>query len=218
MCANKNQRIFPAIVLIGLGMMLLMDIGMLWPMFILVPGLIMLWIAVAGGRAGAAAMSIPGMITTGTGALMFIQNITGYWESWSYAWALYGVFFGMGFMLMGQQFDDPGLHKVGRGFGRVGLITFFVCDFFFEVVIGISGGFGSLTPLLLIGLGLYMLTRGMDEDRLHTLLGGDKTKVKNKPKRSEEQLFTGPVIYGTRVTSRDASRLSVAEVGDPDPS
>jgi hypothetical protein len=158
------------------------------------------------------------MIVTGTGALMFMQNITGYWESWSYAWTLYGVFLGMGFMLMGQKFDDPSLHKVGRGFARVSLIAFFIFAFFFEVIIGISGGLGSWTPLLLIGLGLYMLTRGMSEDRLHTLLDGDKAKGKNKPKRGEDQLFTGPVIYGTRVTSRDSSRLSVSEVGDSEPS
>jgi len=208
MHAKKSNRIFPAIGLILLGMMFLMDVGTLWPMFILVPGLIMLWIAVAGGKAGAASMSIPGMITTGTGALLFIQNITGYWESWAYAWTLYGIFLGMGFMLMGQQFDDPGLHNVGRGFARAGLIAFFVFAFFFEVILGISGGFGALTPLALIGLGLYLLTRGVGEERLHMLLGSNQAKVKNKPKRNEDQLFTGPVIYGTRVTSRDSSRLS----------
>lgn len=219
MCGKHNQnneRIFPAIGLIVLGVMFLMDMGMLWPMFILVPGLVMLWIAVSGGKAGAASMSIPGMLVAGTGALMAIQNITGYWESWAYAWTLYGVFLGMGFMLMGQQFEDQSLHKVGRGFARAGLIAFAGFAFFFEIIIGISGGLGSMTPLLLIGLGLYLLSRGLDEQRLHTLLGDEKTKVKTK--RSEEHLFTGPVIYGTRVTSRDSSRLSMSEVSDADPS
>ncbi len=208
MCTKNNDRIFPAIGLILIGVLFLMDVGMLWPMFVLVPGLVMLWIAMSGGKAGAASMSIPGMITTGTGALLFVQNITGYWNSWSYAWTLYAVFFGMGLMLMGQKFEEPGLHNVGRWFARVGMIGFFIFAFFSEVILGVSGGLGSWAPLILIGLGLYLLTRGMSEERLHTLLGGEKSKVKNKAKHGEDQLFTGPVIYGTRVTSRDSSRLS----------
>ncbi|RPI92611.1 MAG: hypothetical protein EHM39_13455, partial [Chloroflexi bacterium] len=159
-----------AVLLIALGVLSLMGVGMLWPMFILVPGLMMLGIAFAGGRAGAAAMSIPGMLVTGTGALMFVQNLTGHWESWAYAWTLYGVFLGMGFMLMAQRLGDPSLHRVGRGFVNISLLVFAGLAFMFEIIFGI-GRYGGMNALLLIGLGLFLLTRGPVCNRIKARIG-----------------------------------------------
>jgi hypothetical protein len=210
----SNSRVALALGLIAVGVMAFMGAGLLWPMFILVPGLILLGIALGGGRAGAAALSIPAMMVTGTGALLFIQNVTGYWQSWAYAWTLYGVFLGMGFMLMGQRLDDPSLHKVGRGFVQASLVAFAAFAFFFELVIGISGGPGPVGALILIGLGLLLLTRDREGHRfLSTLVpSAEKTKGKNKPKRQEDKLFTGPIVYGSRPSARVLSRLN-----SPDP-
>jgi hypothetical protein len=202
--SQHSGRVIVAVILIGLGVMSLMGIGMLWPLFILVPGLLMLAGAFGGGRTGAAALAIPGMITTGTGALLFAQNLTGYWESWSYAWTLYGVFLGMGFMLMGQKFGDESLHRVGQGFVNVSLVMFAVFAFFFEIVIGISGR-GLLNALILIGLGLFLMTRGGVCQQIMAALdrGYDgKPKRKVKAKRDDDKLFSGPIVYGTHVTSR----------------
>jgi hypothetical protein len=215
--SQYSGRVIVAVMLIGLGVLSLMGIGLLWPLFILVPGLLMLAGAFGGGRTGAAALAIPGMIVTGTGALLFAQNLTGYWESWSYAWTLYGAFLGMGFMLMGQKFEDDSLHRVGRGFVNVSLVMFTVFAFFFEIVIGISGR-GPLNALILIGLGLFLMTRGSLSQRIAAALDrGDagKPKRKVKTKRDDDRLFTGPIVYGTHVTSRSASRLSVSDNDDP---
>jgi hypothetical protein len=195
--------------------MSLMGVGLLWPMFILVPGLIMLAVALTGGKGGAAAMSIPGMIVTGTGALMFVQNLTGYWESWAYAWTLYGAFLGMGFMLMGQRLGDDSLHHIGHNFVNVSLMAFAGFAFFFEIIIGISGH-GPLNALILIGVGLFLLTRDPVCQRLQYLIGeiaepDAKGKRKAKPKRDSDKLFTGPIVYGTRVSSRSSARLSASE-------
>jgi hypothetical protein len=213
--SRYSGRVIAALILIGLGVMSLMGMGLLWPLFILVPGLLML-AGAFGGRAGAAALAIPGMITTGTGALLFLQNLTGYWSSWAYAWTLYGAFLGMGFMLMGQQFEDDSLHRVGRGFVNVSLVMFGILAFFFEIVIGISGR-GPLNALILIGLGLFLITRGSLSQRIMAALdqGSDSKPKRNvKTKRGEEKLFTGPIVVGTRVTSRRASRLSVSDTDD----
>jgi hypothetical protein len=208
-----NCRVAVALGLIAIGVMAFMGPGLLWPMFILVPGLVLLGIALGCGRAGAAAMSIPAMIVSGIGALLFIQNLTGYWESWAYAWTLFGVFLGMGFMLMGQRLDDPSLHRVGRGFVRISLMAFAAFAFFFEVVIGISGGPGPIGALILIGLGLFLLARNREGQR--SLLAVDphseKAKHKNKSKRHEDKLFTGPIVYGSRAQARDFSRLNSPE-------
>lgn len=212
---DTSGRAFLALLLIGLGVMSLMGLGLLWPMFILVPGLIMLAVALTGGKAGAAAMSIPGMIVTGTGALMFVQNLTGYWESWSYAWTLYGAFLGMGLMLMGQRLGDTSLHRIGHNFVNFSLMMFAGFAFFFEIVIGI-GGRGPLNALILIGLGLFLLTRDPVCQRITHLIGeigepDTKAKRKIKPKRDSDKLFTGPIVYGTRVSSRSSARLSTSE-------
>jgi hypothetical protein len=210
---NINSRVAVALGLIAVGVMAFMGPGLLWPMFILVPGLVLLGIAFGGGRAGAAAMSIPAMIVTGTGALLFIQNLTGYWESWAYAWTLFGVFLGMGFMLMGQRLDDPSLHRVGRGFVQVSLMAFAAFAFFFEVIIGISGGPGPVGALILIGLGLFLLARNREGQRSLLALDphSEKAKRKSKPKRHEDKLFTGPIVYGSRAPARDFSRLNSPE-------
>lgn len=213
MCVPHDNRALIAVICIALGVMFFMGIGLLWPMFILVPGLIMLGIALAG-RAGAAALAIPGMIVTGTGALLFLTNLTGYWQSWAYLWTLYAVFLGMGFMLMGHKFEEASLHSIGRAFVYAGMAGFVAFAFFFEIIIGISGGSGAIGALLLIAAGLYLLARDDTGQRLRTALNPDG-KTKRKPKRKrEEALFTGPVVYGTRVTSREPSRLAQTESSD----
>jgi hypothetical protein len=109
----------------------------------------------------------------------------------------------MGFMLMGRQLGDQSLHQIGRHFVNFSLIVFAGFAFLFEIVIGISGR-GPINALILIGLGLFLIARGTLRQR--TLAALD-SKPKRKVKRDSDKLFTGPVVYGTRVTSR----LSVSE-------
>jgi hypothetical protein len=216
--SSNTNRIVPALFLIMLGVMGLMGLNLLWPMFILIPGLAMLGIAMFGGKTGAASMSIPGMLVTGTGAMMLVMNMTGIWESWAYAWTLYGAFLGMGFMLMGNRMGDTSLHHVGRGFVNVSLIAFAGFAFFFEFIVNL-GGRAPLMALGLIALGLFLITRNAGCQFMQNLIGqvaglNEKPKRKVKPKR-EEPLFTGPIVYGARVPSRSTARLSLA---DDDPS
>jgi hypothetical protein len=193
-----------ALGLIGLGVMALMGIGLLWPMFILLPGLVMLGAALYSGKA-AAGLAIPGMIVTGTGGLLFIQNLTGYWESWSYAWTLYGVFLGMGFVIMARLMEQPALERVGRGFIWAGVVSFGVFAFLMMAIFDVGGGPGSgLWAAMLIGAGLFILVLNIAGRR------GELDKPKRKSKR-EDRLFTGPVVYGSRTSSPDFSHLSSAD-------
>lgn len=200
---NKNTRTVAAIILIGVGLMSMMSLNLLWPMFILLPGLVMLGMALWGGRAGATALSIPGMFVSGLGGLLFIQNWTGYWESWAYAWTLLGVFVGMGFMLMGQRLEERSVHRLGRWFVNGSLVAFAGFALIFELIIGISGGGGTLGALIMVGLGLLLLNR--DGGLRQSSLGNSA-----KAKRDEEPLFTGPIVYGSRASARDVDRLILA--------
>jgi hypothetical protein len=99
---------------------------------------------------------------------------------------------------------------------NVSLLAFAGFAFLFEIILGI-GRHGGLNALVLIGLGLFLLMRTTGLCPLNALLSGagdGKPKRKVKSKRDEDQLFTGPIVYGTRVSSRSASRLSLPESDD----
>jgi hypothetical protein len=207
---NSGQGIL-ALVFIGLGLMALMGMDMLWPMFILLPGLAFL-AAAYYWKPGAAPLAIPGMLVTGTGAMMFIMNLTNYWQSWAYAWTLYGVFLGMGFVMMGRLMDETSIQRVGHGFMTAGMVAFVICAIFFELFIGLGGGLGGVEwAVILIGLGLFLLAWNRAGRGCVILARFDADKTKRKPKR-EEKLFTGPIVYGSRISHpARSSRLSEAE-------
>ena len=54
-----------------------------WPFWVMIPGLIFLVAAILSGVSG---LVVPGMIISGIGGILYYQNITGDWQSWSYAW------------------------------------------------------------------------------------------------------------------------------------
>ena len=179
-----------AIVLIGLGILFLLgqtlrfDIfGFGWPLMVMLPGLAFLYFAFTGDK-NTAGLAVPGAIVTGTGAILFYQNVTGHWESWAYIWALYPVFLGLALTFMGQRTGNEGEIKTGRGFMRWGGIAFVALWALFELVI-FSGDkpFGNfMLPAVLIGAGAWMLFRG----------GRDE-----KSKRGEA-MFSGPRVIPTK--------------------
>ena len=213
MHGRDDGRILGGFILVALGIMFFMGIGVWWPLFILVPGLMMLVIAGNGGPVGAAVFSIPGMIVAGTGALLLTQALTGYWESWAYAWTLYVSFLGLGLMLMGNRFDERGLIDAGRVVVKIGIGLFAGFALLFEIIFNI-GGHTGLVPVMLIALGAYLLLRDRTGSRL---LAGEarngRAKSKRKTKRSEDVLFTGPIVYGSRVP-RNGSRLNIGDAED----
>lgn len=211
---QKSSYITLVVIFITLGAIGFMGMGLLWPaVFVLLPGLVLLWLALAGGAIGAVIFAVPGMLIAGTGALMLLQNLTGYWESWTYAWTLYGPFLGLAFALMGRQLNAPAMIAVGRWFVYVGVAAFVVFGMFFELLAFRSSG--ALLPLLLIAAGLYLLAQNRTGGCLHGQaryrLAGEKPK--RKPKR-EDKLFTGPVVYGSRVRKRHGAQVAVVDVED----
>ena len=90
-------------VLALLGRLLSIDIlGLGWPLFVLLPGILLFAAGlVVGGRAGLG-LAIPGGIVSMVGVVLSIQAATGLWATWAYAWALVapgGV--GLGFLAYG---------------------------------------------------------------------------------------------------------------------
>jgi len=218
---SGSGRSAAAVVIISVGVFLLLAqlgifsfnlMGLLWPFFIIIPGLAFLYPAWKGGP-DAAPLAIPGAIITGTGALLLLQSVTGRWESWAYVWTLYPVFLGLGFMLMGRRSGNRRTLETGRGFVRWGLIAFIIFAAFFELFIFTGARIGSyLVPAVLILAGLWLLLR---HDR-----GARRDK-------DEEDVFTfgpSPASKPKRTTRTSASDdlrhridLALAEEGEPEP-
>lgn len=78
-----------------------------WPLIVIGVGVALF---LGGLFTGVPAMAIPACIVSGIGALLFWQNATDRWESWSYAWALIPGFVGVGRMLAsilgGQSWNE----------------------------------------------------------------------------------------------------------------
>jgi hypothetical protein len=172
---RADRRTLGAGALIVLGVILFLSIE-LWPLFIILPGAAMLAIYYLIDHDATGPFAIPGMIVTGTGMILFVQqNLLGGGASWSYAWTLYGVFFGVGMMMMGQRFGSTTIIEIGRWFAAIGGIGFVALGAF--VILLTSFMFKLVVTLVLIGVGAYLLS-GRD--------GFDMPDFGSKPKNKRE--------------------------------
>jgi len=59
-----------------------------WPVFVIAPGVFLLLVGLAMRDEAGLGMAIPGGMITSVGLLLALQNASGAWASWAYAWAL----------------------------------------------------------------------------------------------------------------------------------
>lgn len=173
MTGNINNRNAMGIGLIGLGVLFLFAqitgfsfFGLLWPLFVLLPGAAMLYAAYNGDR-NTDGLAVPGAIITGTGAILFYQNLTGHWSSWAYIWALYPAFVGAALVFIGRRHGNESTERTGDGLVKWGLIAFVGLWALFELFIfgGNSWLVSTILPLALIGVGIYLLVRNNSKDK-----------------------------------------------------
>ena len=153
------------LILLG-GGALLVQVGGLsigWPIWIIVPGLALILGAVAIGGSGGAGMASFGGIVLMTGIVLAVQQATGLYQTWAYAWALVapgGVGVGLAiYGLLARRGDDL---RAGLVTLFVGIVLFLVGFLFFEGVLGLSGDqFSAWTevavPLALVGIGILVI-------------------------------------------------------------
>lgn len=134
----------------------------IWPLFILVPGVLLFAFALAVGGNFGELLAVIGSITSMVGLILFYQTTTGRWESWAYAWALvFPTSFGLGQVAYGAIMGRANTVRAGTHLATIGMVIFLVAAAFFELILGIGGfGLGRFgLPVLLIGLGLLLLLR-----------------------------------------------------------
>ncbi len=139
----------------------------LWPWFVIAPGIGLIVVGILAGGPPGVAFSIAGAITTMAGLVLFVQQLTGLYATWSYAWALVapgGV--GLGLLLAGWSQGDRDMVANGRRTALVGLGLFAGFGLFFEGVLGLSNGgqplfSGPLLPAVLVVLGAILFLWGL---------------------------------------------------------
>jgi hypothetical protein len=182
MCETMNKQIkssgsYTANVLLG-GLFILLGVVFLvgelfdirighfiWPFLIMGPGVLLFLAALAFDDDNGQALASVGGLVTMIGLILFYQNVSGHWTSWSYAWALVApTSVGLGLFCYGWLKNKPALRQKGWDVAKVGLSIFIVAAVFFEFIIGISGfGLGQIGwPLLLIALGIYLFVRNVN--------------------------------------------------------
>ena len=130
-----------------------------WPFIIIGVGLLFFVGMFAGGRS-VSGLAIPGSIITTVGLMLFYQNITNHWESWSYGWTVILMSVGLGIFIMGIWGQNDTQRAAGLRLLRLGLIMFVIFGAFFELIFTAGRPFGLRSivfPVALILLGLYLI-------------------------------------------------------------
>jgi hypothetical protein len=152
-------------VLIGVGLLLALaqmtgfaSTGLLWPFFVIGVGIAFFAGMALGGR-NFSGLAIPGSIFITIGLILFFQNLLGWWETWSYAWALIVAGVGVGVVIHGAVSGQPDVRRGGWKTVQTGLALFLVFGAIFEFVFSFTGGSrgGPLLWAILLGLaGLFL--------------------------------------------------------------
>lgn len=135
--------------------------GFAWPLFVIVPGVVLLLLALVGPRSSSG-LAVPGAIVTTVGLILAVMDATGTYHAWSYAWGLVLAAVGVGSFLQSSiEHDVPG-QREGLKQAGLGLALFAGFGVFFELLIfggGFRGTAGWLLPAILILAGAWMLWR-----------------------------------------------------------
>lgn len=167
--AGKLQRrqALPAYGVIAIGVVLLLSnlfnfhlINVLWPGFVITPGLMLLWPAYSSTSQRPKTLSflaVPGAMMIITGILLFIMNLTNHFEAWAYSWPL--VLGSVAWALMYMKRFEPQhrVHHTGYNFMRLMVLLAMGFAVFFELIV--FGSFNPLLPLGIIAFGVYLLIK-----------------------------------------------------------
>lgn len=143
------QRTFPEVAAIA-------ERFSYWPFTVIGVGVLLLLLGLILGAPG---LAVPAAIVSGIGGILYYQDMTGNWDSWSYMWTLIPGFVGVGVLLQGLLGENT-RHNLRHGLNLmvVSVVLFLV----FSAFLGgwdLLGNFGP--AILLILLGLWVLGSGL---------------------------------------------------------
>ncbi len=127
-----------------------------WPLYVIGAGVLILLIGLLTGAPG---MAVPACIVAGIGGILYYQNATQDWASWSFLWTLIPGFVAVGVLLTGLLGEDTRnnfSHGLNLLIISVALFLVFAAIFQRLYFLGPYGPAG-----LLILLGVYVIGRGL---------------------------------------------------------
>jgi hypothetical protein len=89
--------------------------------------------------------------------MLFLQNLFGHWESWSYGWTVILIAVGLGIFIMGWYTENQSQRRSGTQLMKIGAILFVIFAGFFEMIFNSFGFSRYLFPVALILLGIYLV-------------------------------------------------------------
>lgn len=163
---QNRTNLFLGVLLILIGIWLVvtrqvpflqtwLDRNFTWPMWTIGAGLLVLLIGLLTGAPG---MAVPASIIAGIGGILYYQNSTNDFGSWSYMWTLIPGFVGVGTILAGLLGEHT-RRNIAHGLNLIVISA--VLFLVFATIFGrlsILGDYGVAVVLIL--LGVYVLIRG----------------------------------------------------------
>lgn len=127
-----------------------LDMDQQWPLIIVSVGVLLVISAILGSPT----LAIPGSIVSGIGGILYVQNLTNTWSSWTFVWTLIPGFVGIGLLLAGLLgHQRRASWRDGSRLLLISMVMFLIFGAFFNGL----GGLNRYWPIILIGLGLWLL-------------------------------------------------------------
>jgi hypothetical protein len=163
----QHRQALPAYGVIAIGVALLVTnvfgfhlMEILWPGFVLAPGLMLLWPAynaTSERPSRLAFLAVPGAMMITVGTLLFVMNLSDHFEAWAYSWPLVLASVGWALMYVRRFEPEHYIHHTGYNFLRLMVLLAMGFAIFFELIV--FGSFNPLLPLGVIGFGVYLLVK-----------------------------------------------------------
>ena len=168
MNAGQRSRLAMGLLLVAIGIAFLalqvvpglaswFRVTLSWPLIIVGVGALIL---VVGLLSGAPETAIGACVVAGIGGILYYQNLTGNWVSWTYAWTLIPGFVGVGMVISGIL-GSRVTRSISRGLNQIiaSVIMFLIFGSIFGPIFGGFSFLGPYWPVLLIAAGLLIIVR-----------------------------------------------------------
>ena len=133
----------------------LMQVYMSWPLSVVAAGALIFLIGLLVGAPG---MAVPAAIVAGIGGILYYQQVTNDFTSWSYMWTLIFGFIGVGEIVAGLL--NRNRYRARSGVNLIGVSA--VMFIIFAAIFGRISILGPYAPaVLLILVGVWVLGRGL---------------------------------------------------------
>jgi len=135
-----------------------------WPIFVIVPGLVLLGAAFVPQPPKGIGFAIAGSIVTTVGLLLWYQARTGDWESWAYLWALIPLAIGAALLTYGELTHQREMVRAGVWVGGVATILLAAGAWYFESIFAGRGAplvSGDIWPIAIIAIGAVIVVSSL---------------------------------------------------------